>query len=100
MGQSRRALRASANVKRQPELLRQAVSIGMQHSLVRAPILIGADLKNGPARVISLYRAWQGGADVAFAKSALRASSNVLLIGRSTGSWCDSRISLSILTRR
>ncbi len=44
-----------------------AVSIGLQHARGRAVAVMDADLQDRPDSVVALYRAWEAGADVAFA---------------------------------
>ena len=44
-----------------------AVSVGLQEASGRAIAVMDADLQDKPSDVVSLYRAWQEGADVAYA---------------------------------
>lgn len=44
-----------------------AVCAGLQHARGRAVAVMDADLQDRPADVVALYRAWQDGADVAYA---------------------------------
>ena len=44
-----------------------AVSIGLQHASGRSVAVMDADLQDRPSSVVALYRAWQAGADVAYA---------------------------------
>ena len=44
-----------------------AVSVGLLHASGRAIAVMDADLQDRPSSLVALYRAWQAGADVAYA---------------------------------